>query len=126
MEINEILKTVLLKEQDIKNKTIVNESNYDSMDSAEHDNLSDYDRVELALEMLYGIEKNHKGLAQAVVRLEELCDSMKLEYGIEDDEMEDDGEDYEDEMDDDEMDDDEMEGMMTNPSLQSFTLSMKR
>jgi hypothetical protein len=121
MEINEILKTVLLKEQDIKNKTIVNESNYDSMDSAEHDNLSDYDRVELALEMLYGIEKNHKGLAQAVVRLEELCDSMKLEYGIEDDEMEDDGEDYEDEM-----EDDENEGMMTNPSLQSFTLSMKR
>jgi hypothetical protein len=97
------------------------------MDSAEHDNLSDYDRVELALEMLYGIEKNHKGLAQAVVRLEELCDSMKLEYGIEDDEMEDemeedddDYEDYEDEMDDEEDD------MMTNPSLQNFTLSIKR
>ncbi len=125
MEINEILKNVLLKEQDVKNKTIVNESNYDSMDSAEHDNLSDYDRVELALEMLYGIEKNHKGLAQAVVRLEELCDSMKLEYGIED-EMED--EDYEDDEmeDEDEMEDDEEEGMMTNPSLQSFTLSMKR
>ena len=123
MEINEILKNVIMENE----KAILTESdNY--MNEEEHDSLSDCDRVEIALEMLYGVENNYPGLAGTIIRLQELCGSMKEDEGeeeyedMEDDEMDDDM--YEDE-------DDEMEGpdtmmMVPNPSLQNFTLSLKR
>lgn len=111
MEINEILKNVIME-----NEVIAESSEY--MNEEEHDNLTDCDRVEIALEMLYGVENNYPGLAGTIIRLEELCNSMK--------EDEDEYEDMEDdEMDEDEYEDNENE-MNSNPSLQNFTLSLKR
>lgn len=82
LELNEVLKTVLNEE-----------GNYSDNSSSEE--LSDVDRVELALEMLYGISKNYKGLATTVLKVYELYSTVSEENGhyVED---EDDG-DYEEE-----------------------------
>lgn len=110
MEINEILKNVIME-----NEVIAESDNY--MDEEEHDRLSDCDRVEIALEMLYGVKNNYPGLASIIIRLEELCDSME-----EDEESE---EEYED-MEDDDMYEDDNEDMDSQSSLQNFTLSLRR
>lgn len=70
--------------------------------------MSDYDRVELALEMLYGVEKQYRGLAAAVLRVYELYKNVSEVYGYdngEDDEDEED-EDYEGDESEDEEDED--------------------
>jgi ABC-type uncharacterized transport system fused permease/ATPase subunit len=111
MEINEILKNVIMENE------VIAESNNYMNDEEEHDRLSDCDRVEIALEMLYGVKNNYPGLASTIIRLEELCDLVE----------ENSDEEYED-SEDDEMyeDEDEEEMMAPNPSLQNFTLSLRK
>jgi hypothetical protein len=110
MEINEILKNVIMENE------VIAESN-DYMNEEEHDRLSDCDRVEIALEMLYGVKNNYPGLASAIIRLEELCDLVEENS---------DEEEYEDSEDDDMYEDEDEEMMAPNPSLQNFTLSLRK
>lgn len=86
MELNEFLKSV------------VNESEYSVSSMSGHsfpeaDEMSDYDRVELALEMLYGVQKQYRGLASAVLRVYELYKNVSEVYGYDNEEDEEGSED---------------------------------
>lgn len=69
--------------------------------------MSDYDRVELALEMLYGVEKQYRGLAAAVLRVYELYKNVSEVYGYDNSEDEEDDEENEDEGYEDESEEEE-------------------
>lgn len=92
MELNKKL-TEILNEDLAPTKTFaitLKPSADTSEEMGEHEDLCDRDRIEIALEMLYGIQDYVHGLNRAVQSLEDLLECCDAEdYDEEDDEFED-------------------------------------